>query len=54
MKEALHFAVFIQSDRAQVWDTMLGPETYNAWTAAFCEGSRLCESMAANVKMGAA
>jgi len=22
-----------------VWDTMLAPETYRQWTAAFCEGS---------------
>jgi hypothetical protein len=35
----LHFAVTIGAPRPQVWDTMLGPETYKAWTAPFCEGS---------------
>jgi len=39
MKKSLEFKVFIQFPVARVWDVMLGPETYMAWTAEFCEGS---------------
>lgn len=39
MSKTLHFDVEIRAPRATVWDTMLAPEGYRAWTAAFCEGS---------------
>lgn len=39
MTKTLTFTVSIQAPRRLVWDTMLGAETYQAWTAAFCEGS---------------
>jgi len=35
----LHFSIRIDAPRQLVWDTMLQPETYSQWTAAFCEGS---------------
>ena len=38
MKKLL-FTVMIKAPRAQVWDALLGHETYKAWTASFCEGS---------------
>jgi hypothetical protein len=37
--KTLRFETVIHAPRAQVWDTMLGPETYKAWAAAFCEGT---------------
>lgn len=37
--KTLSFDVTILAPRAQVWSTMLDPEGYKAWTAAFCEGS---------------
>lgn len=39
MHQRLHFSVTIQAPRQQVWDTMLDPDGYRAWTAVFCEGS---------------
>ena len=39
MLKTLNFEIDIHAPRARVWDAMLGPETYKAWTAAFCEGS---------------
>ena len=39
MKKTLTFETDIRAPRARVWDTLIGPETYKAWTAAFCEGS---------------
>lgn len=39
MKKTLTFTVSIQAPRQLVWDTMLDPESYKTWTAAFCEGS---------------
>jgi hypothetical protein len=39
MKKTLHFNVTIQAPRRIVWDTLIGAESYKAWTAAFCEGS---------------
>ena len=39
MKKTLTFEIDIRAPRARVWDTLIGPETYKAWTAAFCEGS---------------
>lgn len=37
--KTLSFEITIDAPRSRVWNTMLGPETYPAWTAAFCEGS---------------
>ncbi len=39
MTKTLTFQVDIQAPRRQVWQTMLSPDGYRAWTAAFCEGS---------------
>jgi len=36
--KTLTFETTIHAARALVWATMLGPESYKAWTAAFCEG----------------
>ena len=35
----LQFSIVIQAAVAQVWQAMLGPETYPIWTEPFCEGS---------------
>jgi uncharacterized protein YndB with AHSA1/START domain len=35
----IRFSKSISAPRARVWETMIGPETYKQWTAAFCEGS---------------
>jgi hypothetical protein len=35
----LTFDTTIHAPRAVVWKTMLGPDSYREWTAAFCEGS---------------
>lgn len=40
MKKTLHFPIRIDAPRERVWSVMLGPGTYDQWTAAFCEGSR--------------
>ena len=37
--KTLSFTNTIQAPRDRVWATLTGPETYKAWTAAFCEGS---------------
>lgn len=37
--KTIHFATRIAAPRPQVWDTMIGPETYRDWTAPFAEGS---------------
>ena len=37
--KTLKFEVTINAPRTRVWNTMLEPETYKAWTSAFCEGS---------------
>lgn len=37
--KTLTFEVTIQAPRSLVWDTMLSPEGYAKWTAAFSEGS---------------
>lgn len=37
--KTLHYAITIRAPREVVWDTMLSPETYKQWTAAFCDGS---------------
>ena len=39
MTKTLTFKIAIRAPRARVWDIMLDPETYKAWTSAFCEGS---------------
>jgi uncharacterized protein YndB with AHSA1/START domain len=39
MKKTLTFETTIRAPRARVWATLIEPETYKAWTAAFCEGS---------------
>ena len=39
MKKTLTFETTIRAPRARVWATLIEPETYQAWTAAFCEGS---------------
>ncbi len=38
--EKLNFNVNINAPREKVWQILWGDETYPAWTAAFCEGSR--------------
>jgi len=38
MKKTLSFTVSIAAPRQLVWQHMLGPETYKAWTSAFGEG----------------
>ena len=35
----LRFSVAIAASRRNVWNTMLEPDSYRAWTAAFTEGS---------------
>jgi hypothetical protein len=37
--KTLHYAATIDAPRKQVWDVMLGPETFKAWTTPFAEGS---------------
>lgn len=37
--KTLHFSTVIHAPRKRVWETMLGPETFKAWTAEFAEGS---------------
>ncbi|HET7793041.1 MAG TPA: SRPBCC domain-containing protein [Rhizobacter sp.] len=37
--KTLKFEIAIKAPRPRVWTTMLAPDTYKAWTAAFCEGS---------------
>ena len=44
MTKTLTFDIVIRAPRARVWTTMLDPETYKAWTAAFCEGSHFVGS----------
>ena len=39
MNKTLTFSIEINAPRKLVWDTMLDPEGYKVWTAAFCEGS---------------
>lgn len=34
-----HFETTIDAPRAKVWETMLAPDSYRAWTAPFAEGS---------------
>ena len=37
--KTLRYATTIHATREAVWAAMLGPDTYRAWTAPFCEGS---------------
>lgn len=37
--KTLHYAATINAPRKQVWDVMLGAETFTSWTSAFAEGS---------------
>ena len=37
--KTLHCSIVIHAPRRRVWDIMLGPETFKAWTSAFAEGS---------------
>lgn len=37
--KTLHYSTIINAPRKRVWETMLGPETFKAWTAEFAEGS---------------
>ncbi len=39
MRKTLQFATVIEAPREVVWETMLAPETYRQWAAAFGEGS---------------
>ena len=39
MNKTLTFTVSIAAPRQLVWDTMLDPESYKAWTSVFTEGS---------------
>jgi uncharacterized protein YndB with AHSA1/START domain len=38
--KTLHYFITIHAPRQVVWDIMLQPDTYQRWTAGFCEGSR--------------
>ena len=38
--QKLRTSIVINAPREKVWATMLGPETYKEWTAAFNPGSR--------------
>ena len=49
--KTLTFEVTINAPRGLVWSTMLGPETYKAWTSAFCEGSYYAGSWDAGQKI---
>lgn len=39
MKKQIHFETTIDAPRRKVWDVMLGPESFRAWTSEFMEGS---------------
>ena len=47
----ISFEETIKAPVAQVWDTMLAPESYERWTRAFCEGSRFEGSWAEGSRM---
>lgn len=42
--KTLRFETTVRAPRAKVWATMLDPEGYRAWTAAFAEGSHFVGS----------
>ena len=37
--KTLHFSALIDASPKVVWDTMLGPDTYQVWSSEFVEGS---------------
>lgn len=37
--KTLHYATAIDAPRKHVWDVMLGPQTFKAWTTEFAAGS---------------
>jgi hypothetical protein len=47
----LTFEIVIRAPRTKVWETMLGPETYKAWTVAFSEGSHYVGSWESGAKI---
>lgn len=49
--KTLSFSVTIAAPRRAVWDTMLSPDGYRAWTAPFMEGSHFEGSWAQGQKM---
>ena len=49
--KTLTFEVTINAPRALVYSTMLGPETYKAWTAPFAEGCYYVGSWGAGDKI---
>lgn len=49
--KTLTFETVIRAPRTKVWETMLGPETYKAWTAAFSEGSHYVGSWESGAKI---
>ena len=51
MKKTLRFTETIHAPAARVWDTMLAPDAYEAWTAEFCEGSRFEGSWSEGAKI---
>ncbi|BDT67439.1 hypothetical protein os1_16150 [Comamonadaceae bacterium OS-1] len=51
MKKTLSFSVSIHCPLSLVWDTMLSPEGYRAWTAAFMEGCYFSGSWEAGQKI---
>lgn len=51
MKQTLEFTISIQADRSRVWDALLGPETYQEWTAPFCAGSHYVGSWEQGAKI---
>ena len=40
MKKTLHFSIDINAPKENVWNAMLGDETYRIWASAFAEGSQ--------------
>lgn len=40
MKNTLHFSIDINAPKENVWNAMLGDETYRIWTSVFAEGSQ--------------
>lgn len=49
--KVLEYSIVIAADRKTVWEKMLGPETYKAWTGPFCEGSYYEGSWEAGAKI---
>ena len=47
----LRYSTHIRAPIALVWETMLAPDTYRAWTSAFCEGSYFEGSWEAGAKI---